>query len=330
MVKINTAMSSTSSMSSSSPKQRGGGISSRKAVVLFLTIPFIWILHETAWQQDSALQRRADNDNLRHSKSKTIKRMKKIIGIKDLADIAPVKHLYTNHTLDQASWDEAMAGREKVVDILMKAGLLIDLDVLKLLPTWDEVQKLYGDEPVILGLDRCQAFRKAHKPSNRFFAIAGQHNCGTNAMARYFKQNLAIPGNERDGFLPNVPWHKHGWEGLRHVYNFSFPANHDDVMPVVIVRDPYFWMHSMCESPYLMNWKHSEHHCPNLVKENGEGNPAKTMWGTYERRWDSLAHVWSEFYSEYEEADYPRLMIRFEGEFTLWRYFLEMRCCRIK
>ena len=43
-------------------------------------------------------------------------------------------------------------------------------------------------------------------------------------------------------------------------------------------------------------------------------NPAETQWGNYSREWDSLAHVWSEFYREYEQVDYPRLMIRFEGE----------------
>ena len=163
-------------------------------------------------------------------------------------------------------------------------------------------------------MERCAAFRAAHKPAARYVGIAGQHNCGTNAMVRYLQNNLAIQGNSREGFLPQVPWHKHGWESLRYRYNFSFPPDHDSVLPVVIVRDPYFWMHSMCESPYLMHWEHSDKHCPNLLKSNGQGNPAKTRWGTFPRKWDSLAHVWSDFYREYEQVDYPRLIIRFEGE----------------
>ena len=132
-------------------------------------------------------------------------------------------------------------------------------------------------------------------------------------MVRYFKQNVAIPGNTGGGFLPNVPWHKHGWESLRNKYNFSFPPDHKSVLPVVIVRDPYFWMHSMCESPYLMKWEHSDDHCPNLLNTRNTGNPVRTRWGTYDRQWASLAHVWSEFNLEYEEAKYPRLIIRFEG-----------------
>jgi hypothetical protein len=29
-------------------------------------------------------------------------------------------------------------------------------------------------------------------------------------------------------------------------------------------------------------------------------------------QWDSLAHVWSDWYNQYMQADYPRLIIRFE------------------
>ena len=143
-----------------------------------------------------------------------------------------------------------------------------------------------------------------------------QHYFSTNAMYRYFKQNVAIPGSSREGkgFLPNVPWHKHGWEALRNNYEFSFPTDHNSVLPVVIVRDPYFWMHSMCESPYLMKWEHSVGHCPNLLKKNGMGNPVRTRWGKFDRQWNSLADVWSQFNGEYEEAEYPRLIIRFEGK----------------
>lgn len=106
----------------------------------------------------------------------------------------------------------------------------------------------------------------------------------------------------------------------------------------------------MCESPYLMKWKHNRSHCPNLVvnAEHDIGVRAWTKWGyvsvlnngprgghqmpfvvshhaffgilkcaahskIYERTWESLAHVWSEFNGEYERADFPRLIVRFEG-----------------
>lgn len=298
------------------PRRRG--LYTRKTLLL-LTAPFIWIIHESVWQTRlvdvdwTVRRRRATNPPAAFQRDSS-NNNNNIIGIEDLADIVPIRHMYRNHTLDKASWRQAIVGREKVVDVLTRAGLQIDLEVLKLLPTWDIVKDLYGEEPVILGMERCEAFRKAHKPPARFVGIAGHHNCGTNAMVRYLKQNLVIPGSEREGFLPQVPWHKHGWASLRNLYNFSFPADHSSVMPVVVARDPYFWMHSMCESPYLMKWEYTEENCPHLLKKDGKPNPAKTQWGTYSREWDSLADVWSEFYLEYEEVDYPRLIIRFEGE----------------
>lgn len=72
-----------------------------------------------------------------------------------------------------------------------------------------------------------------------------------------------------------------------------------------------------------MKWEHTEKHCPKLLKPNGDGNIARTRWGNHSRKWDSLADVWSEFYHEYEEAEYPRLIIRFEGE------SIATRCTRL-
>jgi hypothetical protein len=314
MIKANTKGSSSRGTSSS----RRRSVWNRSSLGL-VTIAFAWIIHETVWQQDSSLRRRADREAKAAKKTAADDTSGLPITIDDLPDLAKVRHVYAHTELDQVtSWDEAVVGREQVVDVLARAGLSIDLDVLKLLPTWEDVTDLYGSEPVILGLDRCAAFRDARVPARRFTGIAGQHNCGTNAMVRYLKQNVEIRGNPKGGFLPQVPWHKHGWEGLRGLYNFSFPADYESVLPIVIVRDPYFWMHSMCESPYLMNWEHSEKHCPNLLASKSSksgstrGNPAKTRWGNYSREWDSLAHVWSDFYREYEEATYPRLVIRFE------------------
>lgn len=42
----------------------------------------------------------------------------------------------------------------------------------------------------------------------------------------------------------------------------------------------------------------------------------------YERTWDSLAHVWSEWNGEYEQADFPRLIVRFEGKRGVYVFLL--------
>jgi hypothetical protein len=109
------------------------------------------------------------------------------------------------------TWNQAIVSREPVLHILERAGSRLSLDVVKLLPKWQDVTDLYGNEPVILGLERCVEFRRAHAKQDRHVGIAGQFNTGTNALAKYFWDNLRIPENPNSGMLANVPWHKHGW-----------------------------------------------------------------------------------------------------------------------
>jgi len=71
-----------------------------------------------------------------------------------------------------------------------------------------------------------------------------------------------------------------------------------------------------------MQWAHGPERCPNLVADVDSsmttadaGQPVKILWGrNFWRHWKSLAHVWSEWYREYLDADFPRLIIRFEGK----------------
>jgi hypothetical protein len=43
------------------------------------------------------------------------------------------------------------------------------------------------------------------------------------------------------------------------------------------------------------------------------GEPVEIAWSqTIVRKYKSLAHVWSEWYREYLDADFPRLIVRFE------------------
>jgi hypothetical protein len=101
-------------------------------------------------------------------------------------------------------------------------------------------------------------------------------------------------------------------------------ANKTNVLPVVLIRDPYSWMQSMCKHPYAASWKHAKEHCPNLVPSaldrallpnlaaNATSIPVSIGYPGNASQWDSLAHVWSDWYNQYTQAEYPRLMIRFE------------------
>mmetsp|Transcript_80368 Transcript_80368/g.162794 ORF Transcript_80368/g.162794 Transcript_80368/m.162794 type:complete len:235 (+) Transcript_80368:1-705(+) len=128
------------------------------------------------------------------------------------------------------------------------------------------------------------------------------------------------------------------------------PIDHDSVLPVVLVRDPFYWMQSMCKEGYGVRWNHdSKHHCPNLVP-NGFDKKRFPKLGTNETNrsqatvpvwmgsnptdgpsWPSLIHYWNawyeSYYYNYEDSEsspvekggssptsssWPRLIIRFE------------------
>lgn len=121
------------------------------------------------------------------------------------------------------------------------------------------------------------------------------------------------------------------------------------VLPVVMVRDPFTWWQSMCKTRYSAHWYHiAEIHCPNFIATDVERNwffktkqqirqhygpdPWKVdnvnekanytldkkvipLWVRYHsENWkhESLAHMWMDWYQDYYDAAFPRLMIRLE------------------
>jgi hypothetical protein len=107
-------------------------------------------------------------------------------------------------------------------------------------------------------------------------------------------------------------------------------SNKTNILPVVLIRDPYSWMQSMCKHPYGVKWagvgSSGSSHCPNLVPsaqdridfadeiggKNSSSVPVTIPYPEQTATFDSMVHFWSTWYNEYLEADYPRLMIRFE------------------
>ena len=99
-------------------------------------------------------------------------------------------------------------GKEKIQAILRAANL--DASNCTLLPKWSDVCVLYGDEPVILGLETCAAYRDKLKSAQQQFPeslerIAGIYNSGTNAVAHFLNLNLKTYENYKHR---NVPWGK--------------------------------------------------------------------------------------------------------------------------
>jgi len=102
--------------------------------------------------------------------------------------------------------------------------------------------------------------------------------------------------------------------------------NKTATMPVVSIRDPYQWMQSMCENQYSVVSPHWPKYCPNLVAK-GKPIPVNIMYSLKDIvEFPSLAHIWSEYYSQYGRADYPRLIVRYEDIIFHPRQVIEEVC----
>jgi hypothetical protein len=249
--------------------------------------------------------------------------------------------------------DAEESGKGPVLDVLLRAGTDMDETIVKDLPTWESVTNMYGSEPVILGLETCQAFRSNVDLANRWIATGGMQNSGTNLMAELLGRNCYLPFREDDkesdkkendpwyldGMLWQLPWGKHNPESWR-LHHMSLSGGNlvpdqNQALPVIVVKDPYSWMGSMCRQEYVMRWSHTQAHCPNLVATTPEElkmietfGPEHSipvlMWYQKDKPFDSLAHVWNDWYGEYHDAvstpskstsaskQYPPIMARYE------------------
>ena len=216
--------------------------------------------------------------------------------------------------------------------------------------------------PRTVGLSQCDSFHRKESQDTagsqrRALGIAGMFNSGTNLAAEYLKSNCILaPANYPDDnncnnnsssssstntrtmdILWEVPWGKHVVADMRKIHhpqkeenNRFVHSNHGtdtswnyaNVMPIVMIRDPFFWMQSQCHHNYGAQWLHTSDHCPNLVPNQVDFKlyhfpkgtiPVRIKYDFGLRKWDSLVHLWTLWYQQYfKDADYPRLLVRFE------------------
>jgi hypothetical protein len=142
----------------------------------------------------------------------------------------------------------------------------------------------------------------------------------------YLNANCIMPDNIKEkyrGMRWQVAWGKHTPANRK----WNNTAAHDEkvnktnILPVVLIRDAYSWMQSTCKHPYGAQWPHRER-CPNLVPSQADREAlhelrhSDTVEVTINykppAKWDSLVDAWSDWYNQYLQADYPRLIVRFE------------------
>eukprot|EP00984_Skeletonema_dohrnii_P018858 scaffold8920_cov84-Skeletonema_dohrnii-CCMP3373.AAC.4 len=207
---------------------------------------------------------------------------------------------------------------EHILQILDTAKLTsISEEQAKQLPTWKDITSMYGDKPVIHGLETCEQYRKMVKPEDRTIGPAGLFNTGTNLIWKMMTNNCNIDGE----ILWQAPWGKHSFASsrLKRVAWSGEGINQTEFFPFVMIKDPFSWMNSQCRHGYgvtFWNSEYDEKHCPKLIRENirdrDETVPMKLFTGG--KTHDSLLDAYNYWYGEWEaeRTKFPHLSIRYE------------------
>lgn len=76
--------------------------------------------------------------------------------------------------MEGITYEQAVLGREHLVEILTEAGVEeLDVPTILSLPKWSSVTKLYGDGPVVIGLETCAKFRETIPVDDASIGTAG-------------------------------------------------------------------------------------------------------------------------------------------------------------
>ena len=213
-----------------------------------------------------------------------------------------------------------------------EAGIPLNINDLKTLPTTQELINFVGESPVIVdgadsSNDQCSKFRQSVHERDRWIGVAGLFNTGTNLLYELLDQNCILPGEEKRSswevpvHLPwgkdkkkrriqwQVPWGKHNfadWSVNHTATTFkNVNINRDHGLTIVSARDPYEWSKSMCRNPYIVEWDDedpSSSSCPNLTS-------AVHAWGTHK----NLMHFWNLWYRKYMDYfPHSKIIVRIE------------------
>lgn len=229
---------------------------------------------------------------------------------------------------------DSCSGKERLVKILVQAGMQKKDINCEILPRWTQYEQNYGSGPSIVGLDRCGEYKKHLNGTTGHPRVVGMFNTGTNHAAKIFEQSLDRLGNR---YRHESPHGKH--LPARYFGENIITTNKDDikrdpshVLPVVIVRDPFLWMKAMCRKSYDVHWLRPSDswHCPILLPSKDDLKMEKFQTNFTARArvvqaqvrrpdaiipedlFPSIAHVWASFYQEWINVSYPRLIVRTE------------------
>ena len=152
-----------------------------------------------------------------------------------------------NNHVNPTTSSSAVATQHPIQVLLQQAG--IDWTTVNTtspkLPSMTTLNALYGklsEGPVILGMETCRTYQETVKYEDRYTAVAGMFNTGTNAMQFHLQHNI-----DNLKYAWQVPWGKHRMEFVKHNHTAPGLAKFvkEHALPVVVIRDPFHWMQSM-------------------------------------------------------------------------------------
>lgn len=237
--------------------------------------------------------------------------------------------------------DGTLQGKERLWNMLTTRNVTqVYASYWDSVPQWDTVltniHRTNNPTPIIHGLETCETFQRitSDNPSQRRISPAGLFNTGTNLLSVLLEYNCQNPhrvakfhGNAKRGHGNEWQplWGKHSPARYRKMYSTSKNPKYtaDEVLPIVLVRNPYGWMKSMCRNPYAASWegRSNSKTCPHLKKENNQWNNVNVKFGPAQTHHQSLGHLFNDWYGDYfytnstqrnTTAPFPRLIIRFE------------------
>jgi cytoskeletal protein RodZ len=60
-----------------------------------------------------------------------------------------------------------------LISILEKSRISLTSNILEQIPPYSDIIKMYGNKPIVIGLDRCEEFQQHVSPPDRTLAVAG-------------------------------------------------------------------------------------------------------------------------------------------------------------
>ena len=129
----------------------------------------------------------------------------------------PIQKVKNVAKADKVNNDETFGIDEHIVNILTAANIQLDAELASQLPSWDDIVSMYGEKPIVHGLETCKTYRDTVEPADRMLGPAGIFNTGTNLLFELMKANCNIKEARtskthrepmRNGMRFQPPWGK--------------------------------------------------------------------------------------------------------------------------